>query len=193
MSNLTAGAGERAAASDEALMEAYARCGDSTAFEQLYDRWSDRLFGYLARAMDPATAEELFQTLWMRLHAARQSYGSGRAVAPWIFAIAANLRREEWRRRRRHPEEPHAVPPPSGAGASASAEEEALAVERDRVVRKALTALPEAQRDVIELHRFEHLSFPEIAEALGEGVEAVKSRAFRGYKALKVLLAEMRP
>jgi RNA polymerase sigma-70 factor (ECF subfamily) len=193
MSKLTAGAGERAAASDEALMEAYARCGDSTAFEQLYDRWSDRLFGYLARAMDPATAEELFQTLWMRLHAARQSYGSGRAVAPWIFAIAANLRREEWRRRFRHPEEPHAVPPPSGAGASASAEEEALAVERDRVVRKALTALPEAQRDVIELHRFEHLSFPEIAEALGEGVEAVKSRAFRGYKALKVLLAEMRP
>ncbi|HXN83859.1 MAG TPA: sigma-70 family RNA polymerase sigma factor [Myxococcales bacterium] len=191
MTKLTAGAREPGAASDEALMEAYARRGDLTAFEQLYDRWSDRLFGYIARAVDPATAEELFQTLWMRLHAARQSYGSGRAVAPWIFAIAANLRREEWRRRCRHPEEPCAAPPPSGAGASA--EEAALAVERDRAVRKALTALPEAQRDVIELHRFEHLSFPEIAEALGEGVEAVKSRAFRGYKTLKVLLVEMRP
>jgi RNA polymerase sigma-70 factor (ECF subfamily) len=191
MSKPTAGAGELAAASDEALMEAYARCDDSTAFERLYDRWSDRLFGYLARAADPATAEELFQTLWMRLHAARRSYGSGRAVAPWIFAIAANLRREEWRRRRRHPEEPHAVPPPLRA--DASAEDEALAVERDRIVRTALAALPEAQREVIELHRFEHLSFPEIAEALGEGVEAVKSRAFRGYKALKVLLVEMRP
>src|SRR5258708_14175341 len=127
MSNLTAGAGERAAPWDEGLMEAYARCGDSTAFEQLYDRWSDRLFGYIARAVDPATAEELFQTLWMRLHAARQSYGSGRAVAPWIFAIAANLRREEWRRRGRRPEEPQAAPTPSGTVASAA--EEALAVE----------------------------------------------------------------
>jgi RNA polymerase sigma-70 factor (ECF subfamily) len=191
MSKSTAGAGE-GAASDEALMEAYAQCDDLTAFGQLYDRWSDRLFGYLARAGDPATAEELFQTLWMRLHAARRSYGSGRAVAPWIFAIAANLRREEWRRRRRHPEDPCAAPPESSS-AGASAEDEALAVERDRVVREALAALPEAQRDVIELHRFEHLSFPEIAEALGEGVEAVKSRAFRGYKALRVLLVGMRP
>ncbi len=189
MSKPTAGAGEQAAASDEALMEAYARHGDSTAFEQLYDRWSDRLFGYLARAVDTATAEELFQTLWTRLHAARQSYGSGRAVAPWIFAIAANLRREEWRHRGRRPEELQAAPNPSGT--AASAEEEALAVERDRLVRRALAALPEGQREVIELHRFEHLSFPQIAEALGEGVEAVKSRAFRGYKVLKVLLAEM--
>lgn len=191
MSTLTAGAGEQAAASDEALMEAYARNGDSIAFEKLYDRWSDRLFGYIARAVDHATAEELFQTLWMRLHTARQSYRSGRAVAPWIFAIAANLRRQEWRRRGRRPEEPRAAPNPSGT--AASAEEEALAVERDRLVRKALAALTEGQRDVIELHRFEHLSFPEIAETLGEGVEAVKSRAFRGYKALKVLLAEIQP
>ena len=38
MSTLTAGAGEQAAASDEALMEAYARRGDSTAFEQFYER-----------------------------------------------------------------------------------------------------------------------------------------------------------
>jgi RNA polymerase sigma-70 factor (ECF subfamily) len=189
MSKLTAGADVQPAASDEALMEAYAHRGDSAAFEQLYDRWSDRLFGYIARAVDHATAEELFQTLWMRLHAARQSYASGRAVAPWIFAIAANLRREEWRRRGRRPEEPQAAPTPSGV--AASAEEAALSFERDRLVRKALAALPDGQRDVIELHKFEHLSFPEIAETLGEGVEAVKSRAFRGYKALRALLAEM--
>ena len=80
--------------SDEALMDAYVR-GDTAAFDRLYQRWSDRLFGYLARALDPMTAEELFQTLWMRIHAARRSYGAGRAVAPWLFAIAANLRREE--------------------------------------------------------------------------------------------------
>ena len=66
-------------------------------------------------------------------------------------------------------------------------------MERRSAVRQALGALPNAQREVIELHRFEHLSFPQIAEALGEGVEAVKSRAFRGYKALRVMLAEMQP
>ncbi len=71
-----------------------------------YDRWRDRLFGYLARAFDPTTAEELFQTLWMRIHGARGGYDRARTVAPWLFAIAANLRRQEWRRRSRRPEEP---------------------------------------------------------------------------------------
>ncbi len=178
------------AASDEALMEAYAR-GDAAAFDMLYERWHDRLFGYLARVFDPATAEELFQTLWMRIHGARGGYDRARAVAPWLFAIAANLRREEWRRRSRRPEEPR--PDAAPAGSTGSAEDSALAAERDRAVRSALAALPETQREVIELHRFEHLSFPEIAEALGEGVEAVKSRAFRGYKALRAMLTEMQP
>lgn len=191
MSRLTDGADLKPAASDEALMDAYAHRGDTAAFEQLYLRWSDRLFGYLARAVDPTTAEELFQTLWTRLHAARQTYTLGRAVGPWIFAIAANLRREEWRRRGRRPEDPQADPMP--AGRAASAEDLALSDERASLVRKALAARPEGQREVIELHRFEQLSFPQIAEALGEGVEAVKSRAFRGYKVLRTLLEEMKP
>src|SRR2546425_2248299 len=147
--------------SDEALMDAYAR-GDAAAFERLYERWSDRLFGYLARALEPTTAEELFQTLWMRIHKARHSYSSGRAVGPWLFAIAANLRREEWRRRSRHPEEPHPDAEPSGT--AVSPEETALSVERRRAVRRALGALPDGQREVIELHRFEHLSFSQIAD-----------------------------
>ena len=191
MRGLTDEAKVEPAASDEALMDAYAHRGDTAAFEQLYARWSGRLFGYLARAVDQATAEELFQTLWMRLHAARQTYARGRAVAPWVFAIAANLRREEWRRRGRRPEDPQGDPVPPGR--AASAEERALSDERDRLVRKALAALPEGQREVIDLHRFEQLTFPEIAEALGEGVEAVKSRAFRGYQVLRTLLVEMKP
>jgi len=190
MDKVTSWADLHESPSDEALMDAYAR-GDTAAFERLYERWNDRLFGYLARALDPTTAEELFQTLWMRIHGARRSYSSGRAVAPWLFAIAANLRREEWRRRSRRPEQPH--PDAVSSGTALSAEETALSAERRRAVRQALGALPDAQREVIELHRFEHLSFPEIAEALGEGVEAVKSRAFRGYKALRVMLAEMQP
>lgn len=71
------------------------------------------------------------------------------------------------------------------------AEDAALEDERIRLVRQALAGLPDGQREVVELHRLQQLSFPEIADVLGEGVEAVKSRAFRGYKALKILLAEL--
>jgi RNA polymerase sigma-70 factor (ECF subfamily) len=106
-----------------------------------------------------------------------------------MFAVAANLRREHWRRRSRRPEVLEGTPAPLGF--VTSAEDAALEDERSRMVRKALAQLPEGQREVVELHRFEEFSFPEIAEVLGEGVEAVKSRAFRGYKALRVLLAEL--
>jgi RNA polymerase sigma-70 factor (ECF subfamily) len=176
--------------SDEELMAAYAR-GDGAAFEALFRRWRDRLFGYLARAFDAPSAEELFQTLWLRIHRARGQYMPGRALAPWILAAAANLRREEWRRRGSRPEDPEPAPAPNTT--ATSPEEAFLENERAQAVRRALAALPEGQREVIELHRFEGLSFPEIAELLGEGVEAVKSRAFRGYKALRTALAEMRP
>ena len=51
MDKVTAWADLHESPSDEALMDAYVR-GDTAAFERLYERWSDRLFGYLARALD---------------------------------------------------------------------------------------------------------------------------------------------
>jgi RNA polymerase sigma-70 factor (ECF subfamily) len=58
----------------------------------------------------------------------------------------------------------------------------------DRQVRAALAALPEAQREAVVLHRFEGLSFAEIAEAAGVTESAVKVRAHRGYEALRAAL-----
>jgi RNA polymerase sigma-70 factor (ECF subfamily) len=52
-------------------------------------------------------------------------------------------------------------------------------------VRAALAALPESQRTVIHLHRYEGMTFPEIAEVLGTTPGAVKLRAFRGYETLR--------
>jgi len=60
MDKVTSWADLHESPSDEALMDAYVR-GDTAALERLYERWSDRLFGYLARALDPITAEELFR------------------------------------------------------------------------------------------------------------------------------------
>ena len=57
-------------------------------------------------------------------------------------------------------------------------------------MKAALAKLPESQREVIILHKLEGLSFPDIANALGEQVEAVKARAFRGYRSLRKLLDE---
>jgi RNA polymerase sigma-70 factor, ECF subfamily len=52
-------------------------------------------------------------------------------------------------------------------------------------VRAALDALPESQRTVIHLHRYEGMTFSEIATVLHSTPGAVKLRAFRGYETLR--------
>ena len=60
-----------AASSDEELMLRFA-AGDAAAFDALYARHRGGVFRYLLRqCQNRATAEELFQDVWMNLAAAR--------------------------------------------------------------------------------------------------------------------------
>jgi RNA polymerase sigma-70 factor (ECF subfamily) len=100
-----------------------------------------------------------------------------------MFTVAARVRLDELRRRRRLPED-------SDEEAVARAEDPAEpfsadASDRAEAVRAALEALPESQRAVIHLHRYEGLTFAEIAKAFGTTEGAVKLRAFRGYERLR--------
>ena len=63
----------------------------------------------------------------------------------------------------------------------------------EKAVRAALAQLPDAQREAILLHRFEGLSFAEIAEHVGLTESAVKVRAHRGYERLRELLKGVWP
>ena len=178
---------------DEALMAAYQK-GDGRAFETLFSRYEDRVFGYFARMFgDRSLAEDLLQRTFLHVHRARAGYDPARPFASWIFSIASNLRKDELKHRVRRPGDASRGAPedaPERAGTSADPEARLLARERAVRVEGALAKLPDSQREVIILHKLEGLSFPEIANALGEEVEAVKARAFRGYRALRRLLAD---
>jgi RNA polymerase sigma-70 factor (ECF subfamily) len=177
------------AKSDEALMDAYVD-GDPQAFEQLFARLAPRVHRFFMSSFrDRSLADDLLQTTFLKLHGAREDYQPNSPLRPWLFAIAARVRFDELRRRHR-------------AGARASEEELSAAedktsptpeqdvVQADQAarVRAALERLPHSQRTVIHLHRFEGLSFPEIARALGTTEGAVKLRAFRAYEALRTEL-----
>ncbi len=61
--------------------------------------------------------------------------------------------------------------------------------ERIQHVREALARLPEEQRAVVILHRYQGLSYQEIAETLGISLAAVESRLHRAKLKLANLLA----
>jgi RNA polymerase sigma-70 factor (ECF subfamily) len=85
-------------------MRAYL-AGDAAAFEAIYRRYSRRVYGFFFRALgERATAEDLLQKTFLKLHRARAKYQAGKELGGWIFRIAFNLYRDELRRRRRRPE-----------------------------------------------------------------------------------------
>jgi RNA polymerase sigma factor (sigma-70 family) len=175
---------------ERAWMTAYA-AGDDMAFNALFKSLAPRLLAFFMRAIpDRALAEDLLQSTFVRLHAARHTYRVGSPVRPWVFTIAARVRIDELRRRRRLPRaapeaeldrlEAAADPESEGRGLDGDA--------RGRSVREAIDSLPESQRLVVHLHRFEELSYAQIGAVLGVSEGAARIRAFRAYAKLRELL-----
>lgn len=170
--------------SDEALMQRYVRHGDRRAFEELFHRYSNRLYALFMRSLgNEAASRDLVQQTFLHVHRARKDYQPERPLRPWIYTIAMNLRREHFRRRGRRPETQY---DPIAHGEPTVAPEASTATQR--AVRRALRQLPENQREVILLHWYEGLSFTEVAKTVGASVSAVKVRAHRGYNKLREIL-----
>src|SRR3981189_908386 len=73
--------------------------GNAGAFETLYLRHRGRLFRFVLRSVKSrATAEELFQEIWMRVIEARERYAPRARVTPWLYTIAHRRMIDHWRR-----------------------------------------------------------------------------------------------
>jgi len=174
--------------SDESLMLAYAR-GDEAAFRELFKRYAPMLLRLMQRTVSRAAdAQDLVQQAFLQLHRARGDFRADMRVRPWIMTIALNLARDLLRRRGRRPEVE--VEEEALAAPAAIASHLVEAKDVGRRVREALSELPREQREVIELHWFEQLSFPEIAGIVGATSGAVRVRAHRGYVALRARLGD---
>lgn len=174
---------------DEALMERFCG-GDEAAFNALYQRHAGALRGFLLRwSRSQAAADDLLQLTFISAVRGRGRWEKGRAVKPWLYAIAANAARD-WSRRQGRGEtltDDGALPVTAISG-DAQVADPGLS----RAVQAALAKLPEGQRLPILMHRFEGLGFSEIAEVMGLSETAVKVRAHRGYARLRELLSGLK-
>lgn len=175
--------------------------GDRNAFAVLVDRHGARVHAAILRMVgDPSTADDLAQETLVKAYANLGSFRRGAAFSTWLYAIALNQVRSEFRRRRSvkgrpplsldagragdgeggdpaGPAEPAARGP--GPGDEAERHEEAERVHR------ALATLDEEYREAVVLRDLEGLSYDEIAEATGVPVGTVRSRIHRGRAALR--------
>jgi RNA polymerase sigma factor (sigma-70 family) len=173
---------------EEKLMAQYA-AGDDVAFRDLFALLAPKLRAFFFRSfVDVSLAEDLTQTTFLKLHRARASYCPELPLKPWLFTIAAGVRRDELRRIYRlpphvgeaeleqaEPQTPEEVGPFGAVDASNEVE----------AVRAAVSRLPESQRAVLHLHCHEELTFEQIAQVLGTTPGAVRVRASRAYERLR--------
>lgn len=168
-------------------MAAYV-AGDSAAFRVIFERYAPLLLRSMLRELYAREeANDLVQQTFLQLHRARADFDPGQKLKPWIFTIAMNLKREYFRRKKRRPERSLDS---EGAPEPATPARGAAQVEARRTLARVLAELPADQREVIELHWFDGLEFPEVATVVGASVSAVKVRAHRGYVRLRAALGE---
>jgi len=156
--------------SDETLMERYKR-GDSGAFEALYERYKDRIYGYLsARITEPSKVNDVFQNTFLKLHKSRSRYKSSFPFKAWIFIICRTVLIDWFRKQGRTPEIPVEEVPTTPPQTTTEPETPDLA------------SLPARQKEAVELRYYEELSFEEIAQRLETSplnVRQIISRAIR--------------
>jgi RNA polymerase sigma-70 factor, ECF subfamily len=187
--------------SDAALVEALRR-EDPEAPELLVETYGDRVYRLALRITGSnEDAEEVAQdALWT---AARKisTFKGEAAFGSWLYRIAANAAYQKLRARKAKAPEiamDDVLPAFDDAGRhfepmadwSERVDEQALQGELRRVLGAAIDELPPDYRTALVMHDVEGLSNPDIAEALGISLPAVKSRVHRSRLFVRKQLAE---
>ncbi len=173
--------------SDEELMERY-RTGDRAAFTELFRRYAPLVLRVMEQQLGKGEdAYDLVQQTFLQLHRSKDDFPRGEPLRPWLFTIAVNLHRRHLRRvgnpseiavKPEPLEEPH-----SGFSVKGTADARELA---------SLTGPRPDQRDIVELHWIQRLSFSEIEKVVRAILSIVKVRAQRAYVAIRKIFAEGR-
>lgn len=186
--------------SDEDLMALF-QAGTVEAFDLLVSRYKDSLANYLYRFLgDSKEVEDLLQETFMRVYRNRHSYRRIAKFSTWLYTIAGNLARSEYRKRKRRrvyslqsvnrDEEEYEVEIPDETFAPDRHTESTI---QDRYIQEALKQIPEEFREVVVLRDVQQLSYEEIAEITGLPMGTVKSRINRGRTKLQELLRDVYP
>ena len=164
--------------------------GDSRAFQALMDTYRRPVYGYLVRSgVRAADRDDVFQTIFLKVHAAAGSYDSNRPLAPWLFTIVANTVRNHFRGGP-DPAAPMAQDdPPDPPDPNPGPDRVAEARQSVAWLERALPALPPAQREVLLLVTVTGLRQQDVAEALGLPLNTVKTHLRRARLALAAGLA----
>jgi RNA polymerase sigma-70 factor (ECF subfamily) len=165
-------------------MVAGLRRGEDAAFEETFEFYRPRIYGFLARlTRERSLAEDLLQETWLRLARCATRLDADTDLGAWLFTVARNLfvSHRRW----------HIIDFQSmtalrraEAGEQPSPFDLASAGETERRIEAALGGLHQTHREVLLLVCVEGLEPGRVASILGISPEALRQRLARARNAL---------
>ncbi len=179
-------------ASDDRYWVARLREGDRAAFNELYDRYFHRVYGFVDRRLrhtqdTEETVQEVFAAAFSSIH----TYRGEAPFGAWLFGLARRVIAGRFRKRERPTVsldggEPLTSDFPSSAHSIAPGPDEAYEFgERIRRMQAVVEDdLSDEQWEIFSLHHLERFSVRDLAKRFEKSEQAVKSHLYRVRKAL---------
>jgi len=178
---------------DEHFLVAAAKKGDAAAFEELVNRYEDKIFRLTRNITgNREDAEDAMQDAFLKAYSHLQDFHGDSRFYTWLVRIAAN--ESLMRLRKRRPNQFSLDEPVEGdtdlmprelEDWGPSPEQGYAQAELQGILSEFIEQLDPEFRIVLVLRDLEELSTQETAEALGISVPAVKSRLLRARLKLR--------
>jgi RNA polymerase sigma-70 factor (ECF subfamily) len=164
--------------------------GDQAAFPALLKAYRRPVYSYLVRSgVAEAERDDVFQSIFLKIHAAAKSYRPNLPLAPWLFTIAANTVRNHVRGHAKAQTTDIEDDPKELADPGPGPEQVAQARETLAWLEEALAVLPAVQREVVLSTTVLGLRQEDVAQALHMPLNTVKTHLRRARLALAQGLA----
>ena len=183
--------------SDEELILEFQKNNLEAAFEILVQRYKNPLTNFVFRFLgDYESCNDVVQETMIKVYRYKDTYSSVAKFSTWVYTIAGNLAKSEYRRQRRrnlfsindYGEEHSTYDLPDESYRPDVVTDSGI---KDEIIQKALMKVKETYREAVILRDIQGMSYEEISEILGVNEGTVKSRINRGRAQLQELLKDI--
>ena len=168
---------------EELLLLHRARALETEALAEIHDRYYTAIYRYISfRINDPFVVEDLTSEVFLRLlHALRDRSAPQNTLKGWLYGVASNVVKEQYRRNKRVAFIPlHESIPANGKSPEQMVEAQLLRENLQAVLQE----LTEEQQQVLALRFGFEMSICEAAATMGKSEAAVKMLQARAIAAL---------
>jgi RNA polymerase sigma factor (sigma-70 family) len=168
---------------DEEIMEAV-KNGDLLKLTVLFERYNKAIFNFLARmTMDRDLAEDLTQNVFLRIIKYKASYRSGLRFQSWLYQVARNVFSDHYQKHKNKVNDFVDVEKVSDhiIDENESHEQD----EREILLQRSMALLPDEQRELLVLTRFQHLKYEQVAAIMNTTEANIKVKVHRAIAKLR--------